>query len=50
VDPGSPEDGIVVGLNGKDTKLCDDIEWIHADWKLNCARGTGFAPIESIEK
>jgi len=38
------------GLDVKDTELCDDVEWINADWELDRAGGTDFAPVESIEE
>ena len=50
VDPRSPKDGVVGGLNVKDTKLYDDVEQIRADWELDHARGTRFAPVKIVEE
>ena len=50
VDPRSPEDGVIGGLDVKNTKLCDDVERIHVDWELDHAEGTGFAPVETVEE
>jgi len=50
VDPRPPEDGIVGGLNIENTKLCDDVEKVPANWELNRARETSFTPIKTLEK
>jgi len=42
VDSRSLEDGVVGGLDFKDTELGDDVERICADWKLDCAEGNGL--------
>ena len=50
VNSWSPEDGIVAGLDVKDTKRYEDVEQIYADWELDGAGGSGFAPVKTIEE
>ena len=50
VDPRPPENGVVGGLDVEDTKLCDDVERICADWELDRAGGTGFAPVKTVKE
>ena len=50
VDSLSFEDGVVGALYVKDTELCDNVERIRADWELDRAGGTGFAPVETVDK
>ena len=45
-----PEDGVVGGLDIKDTKLCDDVERVRANWELDRAWRTGFSPIKIVEE
>jgi len=44
------KDGVVQGLNVEDTKLCDNVERVRANWQLDCARGTCFAPVKTVEE
>ena len=44
------KDGVIGGLNVKDTELYDDIERIRANRELDCASGTSFVPVESVEE
>ena len=50
VDPWSPEDGIIEGLNVEDTELCDDVERVCTDWELDRPGGTSLAPIKTVEE
>ena len=50
VDTWSPEDGVIGGLDVKNTELCDDVEWIREGWELDCVGGISFAPVESVKE
>ena len=50
MDQWPPEDGIVGRFDVKDVELCDDVVWIRSDRELDCAGGTCFAFVKSIEK
>ena len=50
IDLRSPEDGVVGGLDVKDIELYEDDEQICVDWELDRAKGTGFTPVETVEK
>jgi len=49
-DPRPPEDGVVGGLNVKDTEFCDDVEKVDMNWELDGVGGAGFAPVKTIEE
>ena len=49
VDPWPSEYCVIGRFNIKDAELCDDIVWIHPNWKLDCVGTLGFASIEPIE-
>jgi len=38
------------GIDVKDIEHYDDDEQICVDWELDRAKGTGFAPVETVEK
>ena len=50
VNPWPPKDGVIGGLDIKDTKICDDVERTRVDWELHYSGGTSFAPVEIVEE
>ena len=49
LNPQPPEDSVVGGLDVEDTELCDDVERVRTHWEFGRARGTGFAPVKTID-